>query len=552
MKEFVFGDMFILFKNEFGIEEKDVFAAYYAFDRQQDLEAGAKIFIKEINKDQNRKHLLLCIRSVGQLEQFAFSYWVPDFILHRSNSPINILENFCKEFGCKIRVSKSFTGYFSFKAEFVAQVEEIYDPNDVVENLESIDIPCKTFFFYEKQEHHDNGCNDGNNSTGSSLFYIYYCFSINEFRYNGWLYDIPMTQMKVPKEWHSSLDEVTKLLNPLGGTQIKILKSGRNNSCFSDAVEIPNEETLDISLPKRYKGAFEYSIKLIKELREDEKVALVPVQKNQGCLFCGAVDEMSSEHVFPKWLRKYVKNITFHSSAFLDTPSGSNNVSECAESSFYDNKLDSTEKSTAHGFTVQEVCQACNNGWMSQLEEEAKNILVHNEQLVIADEMTFDSHQSYLLSLWLFKIWLLVLYKFPSQRVSMFMFRDLMLGKLPEGLIIETSQAINDGIGSTIVLGNSDFIVLKPKMIALEDAKKFAMDFISCTLHIGRNFFRISYLPPGNPLTRKSSVKKTKVIFPYNHRLELVVIDKERENDILGGAEPGVELFIFSIMIILV
>jgi hypothetical protein len=550
MKDFIFGDMFIFFKEQFNIEERDIFATYYEFDKQQALKAGAKIFFKELNKDDKRKNLLLCIRSSSQSEQFAFSYWIPESIVQKGDSLLNILEIFCKEFGCKIRVSKKNTGYFFSLAEFATHMKEIQDPNEVVENLESVDIPCKTFFFYEKQEINGAQINENENSA-LSYFYIYYCFSINEFRYNGWLYDIPMVTMKVPMEWHSSLENVTKLLNPLGSTKVKILKTRKNYSSSQVMQDQTDKDTFEISFPKKYKGFFEHSVKLIKGLQENEKIALIPVQENLRCLFCGSGDDMSREHIFPKWLRKYIEDINFESSGFLNIPDKSNSISEYIHTTLYDNKLDDSDKSTAYGFTVREVCRVCNNGWMAKLEEDVKNILVNDEELVIVDEMTLDFQQSYLLSLWLFKIWLLTIHRTPSQRIPMFMFRDLMLGKLPEGLIIETSQAMNNSIGSTVALGSSPFIALRPKNIVLEDARKYADDFISCTLHIGRNLFRISYLPPGNPLTRKPAIKQTKVLFPYNGTLELVANDKELEEKILGGDNSAIELFMFSITIIL-
>lgn len=542
MEEFIFGDMFILFKNEFDIEETDIFKTYYEFDKKQELEIGIKLFIKSLNKDKVKNYLLVCIQSVEQVERFAFAYWIPNFLLKEGDSLVKILERLSHEFGCEISIPENLIGYFFRKSQYISADMEIDNPDEIVKNLEPNDIPCKTFFFYERYKQ------DGR----LNFFWIYYCFSINEFKYNAWLHNISMTDMEVPSEWHSLLNGVTKVLNPLGGTEVKILKNEKE-VCVHDknSQSKPSKDCLSISFPKRYKGTFEYSISLLNKLEENEKVVLIPVQKNQGCLFCHSADGMTSEHIFPKWLRNYVKDTVFESSVFLDGFNASENILERITRTLYDNKLAGLEKATAHGFTVKEVCQACNNGWMAQLEEQAKRILTADNRLLLISTLSLDFHDSFSLSLWLCKIWILILHKFPSKQVPEKMFRDLMSGKLPEGLIIELSQAVNEGMNFAVTHGSHAFTPLKPQNMTLEDAQKFADDFVSITLHIGYNLFRMSYLPPGNPLLRKTAVRETKVLYPWNYNLDLVEVDQDLEEKILGGADSSLELALFSVMIVL-
>jgi hypothetical protein len=95
------------------------------------------------------------------------------------------------------------------------------------------------------------------------------------------------------------------------------------------------------------------------------------------CLACGpTASRPSNEHVFSKWLLK-----EFEPDASMP---------------LYRRLDDGTEKQTRtdiklDSFRLKEVCESCNNGWMSKLEEDAKPIILalirgQRELVALTDE----------------------------------------------------------------------------------------------------------------------------------------------------------------------
>jgi hypothetical protein len=81
--------------------------------------------------------------------------------------------------------------------------------------------------------------------------------------------------------------------------------------------------------------------------------------RSRSCAFCGGLS-LNREHVWPEWLRSF----SHHSAGRYQT-----------------GIVGSTEglrdwTSTSFNHTVRRVCPDCNGGWMSQLEGQAKPILV--------------------------------------------------------------------------------------------------------------------------------------------------------------------------------
>jgi len=89
------------------------------------------------------------------------------------------------------------------------------------------------------------------------------------------------------------------------------------------------------------------------------------------CAFCGAASSFSKEHVWPQWLAKYTT---------VDCPTrmtASASVSHDTEGIADIRPLDLLERpGSVLGFQVREVCERCNNGWMSRLEAQAGPLLV--------------------------------------------------------------------------------------------------------------------------------------------------------------------------------
>ncbi|WP_019990818.1 hypothetical protein [Rudanella lutea] len=84
---------------------------------------------------------------------------------------------------------------------------------------------------------------------------------------------------------------------------------------------------------------------------------------NTTCIFCGKTREKAKEHVWPKWLQKEITGGTkqifrgTHISNFLMQP--------------LDERIQSGEN-----LVLGNVCQVCNNGWMCELENDFRPLLL--------------------------------------------------------------------------------------------------------------------------------------------------------------------------------
>ena len=85
------------------------------------------------------------------------------------------------------------------------------------------------------------------------------------------------------------------------------------------------------------------------------------------CIFCQG-SGMSKEHFWPDWLRSYFKTTV------SDKHIGELHVSEGKAPLILQRKKERSGNLITKKFRV--VCKACNNGWMSQLEEKVKPILI--------------------------------------------------------------------------------------------------------------------------------------------------------------------------------
>jgi hypothetical protein len=85
--------------------------------------------------------------------------------------------------------------------------------------------------------------------------------------------------------------------------------------------------------------------------------------KDTGCAFCGHHGNRSAEHVWPRWVRKYV-DLT--DAVRYENPAGIERISATS----YRATPTTNEAKTGSVLTMRtrEVCRICNNGWMSALE----------------------------------------------------------------------------------------------------------------------------------------------------------------------------------------
>jgi hypothetical protein len=94
-------------------------------------------------------------------------------------------------------------------------------------------------------------------------------------------------------------------------------------------------------------------------------------QIRNTCIFCGGTG-MSKEHVWPAWLSRFFpQTAKVHKHSVSRQRDGSE---ACNEIITFDEEKIKTGSVTSR--RIRHVCEACNNGWMSDLQTEAKELLI--------------------------------------------------------------------------------------------------------------------------------------------------------------------------------
>ena len=139
------------------------------------------------------------------------------------------------------------------------------------------------------------------------------------------------------------------------------------------------------------------------------------------CAFCGAQDPSSREHTFAKWMTQFipVSDLTKHEIVATRHPTN-----------FCDEPIPATRRKNDGPPTSRRqpiVCLACNNGWMSQLEESVKPIL---GPMLQGTPTVLDPANQRLLARWIDKTIMVYEFEFPdntgtsSEQRRTFMNRD--------------------------------------------------------------------------------------------------------------------------------
>jgi hypothetical protein len=119
------------------------------------------------------------------------------------------------------------------------------------------------------------------------------------------------------------------------------------------------------------------------------------------CIFCGA-SPTTKEHIWPQWLKKYIpKTMPNHvAAAAIHNP---------------DKTFERTEKrwgGDPRGRSLQIVCATCNNGWMGELQNKAKPILV---PLITGKEINLTPVRQQVLAAWCAMTVICAEYLFPTR-----------------------------------------------------------------------------------------------------------------------------------------
>lgn len=106
------------------------------------------------------------------------------------------------------------------------------------------------------------------------------------------------------------------------------------------------------------------------------------------CVFCGnpVQGQKSDEHIFPQWLQKHLGIKNQQLSNTLYAVSG---------------ETSSVRRHTFHGHVSGLVCERCNSGWLSKLEEQAKPLLIPLVDGTCTGQINWRDCQ--IIAFWIFK-----------------------------------------------------------------------------------------------------------------------------------------------------
>lgn len=524
------GDSFVIFK-EYQLTEKDVFSVYNKPDRLEILDNNVKLYLKNFeSSDIKKKSLLLGTQLSDNRENLAFSYWVPYDYCTTKNNLIDILEIFSNQFGLKIKIGNK-EGYFIKYAERLIS-GQIQDPNDLIKILAPDQIPCEYFIFTAE------------NVIGAlNKVSIYYAFAINKGKYNFWLYSYPTVKFEIKSGWYEFVkNNFLEYIQPNGLTNIKIQKQKFTEKLEPDS----NNNMTFIDVPEIYKHQFNYITKQINGLKNNEKILFKISFEFPKCLFCQS-DNLSKEHIFPKWIRPYLKETTFEGTQF--TNFGNETLENVMGSSTTFGR-----KESSHGFTTNLACLSCNNTWMSKLENEVKSILIKENKLIDCVPINISQEDSQTLSVWLIVKALLLSNKLHSNihLIPQRIFSNLMNRNIDSGFLVESSYTDKPKFDFYIGKGLLHDNLIRLKKISLDKGKEMTSNFFTCSIQLNHLLFRISYLESTIPFDRVTSLKQTLKLFPYGCETvkHLKTIDDEKlwENVIINGFE----LYLFGMGLLLV
>lgn len=189
------------------------------------------------------------------------------------------------------------------------------------------------------------------------------------------------------------------------------------------------------------------------------------------CIYCERYDKLSEEHIYPRWLRNYYPHRFKNRYHYLSRPE---------RYAFQESVPMHREKFLRQGdpytTTLRNVCEACNNGWMSSLQDQAKSIV---KELADGTYPKLEKSDIEMLARWCamvsinFEHYARTPITNPNQR------KLLMSGTMPPGWkisigILESNQMGGAHFNRTVQLpignGESDFIKMQSTYFCIERA----------------------------------------------------------------------------------
>jgi hypothetical protein len=171
----------------------------------------------------------------------------------------------------------------------------------------------------------------------------------------------------------------------------------------------------------------------------------------RACIFCGATDDLTKEHLWPSWFNKVLPNVHTHR-VTLERPG--EEASSWVRSNIADQE-------------IAYVCGTCNHGWMSGLERAVKPSLI---PMFRGRHYTLDQPQQRALAAWAFKTAIIGEYLDPPNAVIPFEVRSALVrrssdlpefGEPPRGATVFLA-GIDPRWGSTQQFANYRLVPLRP------------------------------------------------------------------------------------------
>lgn len=159
------------------------------------------------------------------------------------------------------------------------------------------------------------------------------------------------------------------------------------------------------------------------------------VKKRGKCIYCGAIGLLSREHVFGRWLAETYSSAGLRHTVQRLSRSEVMEIFPKTPPKYHFRNIERKEGN--YQLKVRNVCQSCNNGWMSKLHTEAKDLV---KLLADGGWRQFNASELEILSRWALMVSINLechAHILASIRPHL---KDLMGGKMPMGWRVYIGQ----------------------------------------------------------------------------------------------------------------
>jgi hypothetical protein len=219
------------------------------------------------------------------------------------------------------------------------------------------------------------------------------------------------------------------------------------------------------------------------------------------CVFCGK-GEVSLEDIWPKWMLALLKDRLTTTKVMITR--GTENLREAA----------SIET------TVKRVCESCNNGWMSVLEEKAKPLLT---PMIMGDNLPVTRTLSELriLATWGLKTYLMLNFYYakherfvPGSLYSQFFRRQLPPQQCAIWIAAHNNESINFGVNTR----RGDNLPTAYNDHGIVTSGRAGAVGVICTFYMHRLIYQVMLMHIDRPIKSITTPGFAQLIWPLPHR----------------------------------